>query len=125
MEQSLAIYSQMDWWNPRHSLLRMAALKFDYFHAKIGRLDGLSVLDVGCGGGILAEELAKRGAHVTGIDLSDRALQTARDHAAASGLHIRYELGKAEALPVGDGQFDVVVCADCLEHVDDLEQVIG
>jgi len=125
MEQSLEIYDQMDWWNPRHSLLRMAALKFNYFHSKIGRLDGLSILDVGCGGGILAEEFAKTGANVTGIDPSERALQIARDHAVANGLHIRYERGKAEALPVGDGQWDAVVCADCLEHVDDLAQVIG
>ena len=125
MKQSLEIYNQMDWWNPRHSLLRMAALKFNYFQAKLGRLDGLSVLDVGCGGGILAEEFAKRGANVTGIDLSERALQTARDHAATNTLRICYELGKAEDLPVGNGQFDAVVCADCLEHVDDLEQVIG
>jgi 2-polyprenyl-6-hydroxyphenyl methylase/3-demethylubiquinone-9 3-methyltransferase len=123
--QSLEIYNQMDWWNPRHSLLRMAALKFNYFHEKIGRLDGLSVLDVGCSGGILAEEFAKRGANVTGIDLSEKALQVARDHAAAGGLRIRYQRGTAEEIPVADGQFDVVVCADCLEHVDDLEQVIG
>jgi 2-polyprenyl-6-hydroxyphenyl methylase/3-demethylubiquinone-9 3-methyltransferase len=125
MEQNLEIYDQMDWWNPRHSLLRMAAMKFNYFQEKIGRLDGLSVLDVGCGGGILAEALAKSGANVTGIDPSERALQIARDHAAASGLRIRYERWKAEELPAGDAQFDAVVCADCLEHVDDLEQVIG
>jgi 2-polyprenyl-3-methyl-5-hydroxy-6-metoxy-1,4-benzoquinol methylase len=60
MKQSLEIYNQMDWWNPRHSLLRMAALKFNYFQAKLGRLDGLSVLDVGCGGGILAEGATNR-----------------------------------------------------------------
>jgi len=125
MPQSLEIYDQMDWWNPRHSLLRMAALKFNYFHEKIGRLDGLNVLDVGCGGGLLAEEFAKRGANVTGIDLSEKALQVARGHAAASGLRIRYQRGTAEEIPVGDGQFDAVVCADCLEHVDNLEQVIG
>ena len=125
MAQSLEIYSQMDWWNPRHSLLRMAALKFNYFHEKIGCLDGLNVLDVGCGGGIIAEEFAKRGANVTGIDISERALQAARDHAAASGLRIHYQSGKAEEIPVADGHFDAVVCADCLEHVDDLEQVIG
>ena len=125
MVQSLEIYDQMDWWNPRHSLLRMAALKFNYFHEKIGCLDGLSLLDMGCGGGILAEEFARRGANVTGIDLSDKALQVARDHAAAGGLRIRYQRGTAEEIPVADGQFDVVVCADCLEHVHDLEQVIG
>jgi 2-polyprenyl-6-hydroxyphenyl methylase/3-demethylubiquinone-9 3-methyltransferase len=123
--QSLAIYDQMDWWNPRHSLLQMATVKFDYFHEKIGRLEGTSILDVGCGGGLLAEEFAKRGADVTGVDLSENALETAREHAAAGGLRIRYEIGTAEDLPVGDRLFDAVVCADCLEHVDDLDRVIG
>jgi len=125
MDQSLEIYNQMDWWNPRHSLLQMAAVKFNYFHEKIGRVEGASILDVGCGGGLVSEEFAKRGARVTGIDLSEKALQAARGHAAAGGLRIRYELGRAEELPVGDGLFDAVVCADCLEHVDDLERVIG
>jgi len=125
MDQSLTIYDSMDWWNPSHSLLRMASVKFGYFQDKIGRLEGARILDVGCGGGLLAEEFAKRGADVTGIDRSEKALQTARDHAAAGGLRIRYEVGRAEDLPVGDGLFDAVVCADCLEHVDDLERVIG
>jgi 2-polyprenyl-6-hydroxyphenyl methylase/3-demethylubiquinone-9 3-methyltransferase len=124
MVQNLEIYSQMDWWNPRHSLLQMASIKFDYFHYKLGSLDGLNILDIGCGGGLLAEHFAKQGAAVTGIDLSENAIKTARDHAAAGGLSIRYEVGKAENLPAKDGEFDAVVCADCLEHVDDLEKVI-
>ncbi len=125
MAQSLEIYDQMDWWNPRHSLLQNATFKFEYFHEKIGRLEGAHILDLGCGGGILAEEFAKRGAHVAGIDLSVTALRTARDHATAGGLQIRYEVGKAEDLPLDGGLFDAVVCADCLEHVDDLERVVG
>jgi len=124
MAQSLEIYNQIDWWNPRHSLLKMAAFKFEYFHERIGSLDGLRILDLGCGGGLIAEKFAKQGANVTGIDLSEKALCAARDHAAAGGLQISYELGKAEEIPVADGLFDAVVCADCLEHVGDLERVI-
>jgi 2-polyprenyl-6-hydroxyphenyl methylase/3-demethylubiquinone-9 3-methyltransferase len=125
MAQSLEIYGQLDWWNPGHSLLQMVGFKLDYFRAQIGPLAGTRVLDLGCGGGLLAEALAKEGAAVTGIDLSERALQTARDHAAAGGLRIRYQRGRAEALPCADASFDAVVCGDCLEHVDDLDRVIG
>jgi SAM-dependent methyltransferase len=71
MAQSLEIYNQMDWWNPRHSLLQMAVVKFAYFREKIGALEGSRILDVGCGGGILAEKFAKLGANVSGIDLSE------------------------------------------------------
>jgi 2-polyprenyl-6-hydroxyphenyl methylase/3-demethylubiquinone-9 3-methyltransferase len=124
MKQSLKFYDELDWWDPRHSLLQMAPCKFDYFQEKIGPLEGLKILDVGCGGGLIAEEFAKRGADVVGIDLSEQSLQKAREHAAANGLRIRYERGKAEELPVGDGLFDAVICADCLEHVDDLDAVI-
>jgi len=125
MAQDLELYDQIDWWNPRHSLLRQAPVKFDYFREKIGRLEGLRILDVGCGGGILSEEFAKHGAEVTGIDLSEAALQAARDHAAAGKLRIRHERAQAEELAHDDESFDAVVCADCLEHVADLERVIG
>ncbi len=125
MSQSLEIYDQMDWWNPRHSLLRMAPMKFIYFHEKIGSLEGLKILDIGCGGGLMAEEFARRGAVVTGIDLSEKALVIAGKHARASGLKIRYETGRAEALPCGSGDYDVVIGADCLEHVDDLKKAVG
>lgn len=124
MNRGLDIYDQMDWWNPRHSLVRMAGFKFGYFHEKIGPLDRARVLDVGCGGGLLSEEFARQGAYVTGIDPSEGSLRTAREHAAASGLQIRYEAGKAEQMPFDDGSFDAVVCADCLEHIDDLARVI-
>jgi 2-polyprenyl-6-hydroxyphenyl methylase / 3-demethylubiquinone-9 3-methyltransferase len=122
---SIDVYGEMDWWNPRHSLLQNVAFKVDWFHARIGALEGVRVLDVGCGGGLVAEALARRGADVTGVDLSGAALATARAHAAAGGLSIRYEQGRAEALPFADGAFDAVVCADCLEHVDDLERVVA
>ncbi len=125
MTASVDLYAQLDWWNPRHSLLRNVGFKLDWFHEKIGPLAGRRVLDVGCGGGLVAEALAVRGAEVTGVDVSAPALAVARAHAAAGGLRIRYEAGRAEALPFGDGAFHAVICADCLEHVDDLEAVIA
>lgn len=119
------LYGQVDWWNPRHSLLQNVKFKLDWFRERIGPLAGRRVLDVGCGGGLVAEALARCGAEVTGLDVSERALAVARAHAASGGLRIRYEVGRAEALPFADGGFDAVICADCLEHVDDLERVIS
>lgn len=115
----------LDWWNPTHSLLRNVGFKLDYFHERIGPLAGRRVLDVGCGGGLVAEELARRGAQVTGIDVSEHALRTARAHAAAGGLSILYQRAPAEALPFADGAFDAVVCADCLEHVEAPDRVVA
>jgi len=88
--------------------------------AHFGTLDGLRVLDVGCGGGLLSEELAGLGCVVTGIDPSRESLEAARAHAAEGGLAVEYVPGVAAALPAGDDEFDVVVCCDVLEHVDDV-----
>ena len=83
------------------------------------------VLDVGCGGGYLSEEFAKLGFEVTGVDPAEPSLDCARGHAEQGGLSIRYVLGTGEALPFEDGSFDVVLCCDVLEHVDDPGRVIG
>jgi 2-polyprenyl-6-hydroxyphenyl methylase / 3-demethylubiquinone-9 3-methyltransferase len=81
-------------------------------------LDGARVLDVGCGGGLLAEALARRGAKVTGIDLAPAMIETARLHAAQSGLGIHYRLQDAAELADSDeARFDVVCCMEMLEHV--------
>src|SRR4051812_13692187 len=87
-------------------------------------LEGLRVLDVGCGGGLLAEPLARLGCLVSGIDPSRRSLEVARAHARASGLDINYVHGVGEALPADDDTFDAVVCCDVLEHVTDLDATI-
>lgn len=86
---------------------------------------GKRVLDLGCAGGFMAEALAKKGAHVTGIDPAAQAIAAARAHADASGLSIAYDVGVGERLPYTDARFDAVVCVDVLEHVEDLQQVIA
>jgi 2-polyprenyl-6-hydroxyphenyl methylase/3-demethylubiquinone-9 3-methyltransferase len=81
-------------------------------------LSGKAVLDVGCGGGILSESMARRGATVTGIDLATRPLQVARLHQIESGVHVRYLVQSAEALAVEEPQaYEVVTCLEMLEHV--------
>jgi len=92
-------------------------LKFDY--------RGAAALDVGCGGGILAEEFAAMGFHVTGIDPSEQSLNTARQHARSMGLSLQYQQGTGESIPFADNIYPVVYCCDVLEHVRDLPKVIG
>lgn len=86
---------------------------------------GLRALDVGCGGGFLAEEFARLGCHVVGIDPSVVSIGTARRHATEAGLDVDYRVGSGEHLPVSDGEFDLVFCCDVLEHVSDPDRVIS
>lgn len=99
--------------------------RFDYFRRQLPTPQGLRVLDVGCGGGYLSEQLAELGCEVTGVDASVPSLEAARRHAASQGLRIDYREGRAEALPFADASFDVVCCCDVLEHVDDVGAVIA
>jgi 2-polyprenyl-6-hydroxyphenyl methylase/3-demethylubiquinone-9 3-methyltransferase len=85
----------------------------------------LSLLDVGCGGGLLAEEFARMGFSVTGVDCSVPTLAVAREHAARGGLEITYTEGSAEALPFESHAFDVISCCDVLEHVDSPQAVLA
>ncbi len=126
--------SQADgWWDTNHFLHLLKTginpARFGYFFDILTRrlsLDpqALTVLEIGCGGGILSEEFAKIGCRVTGLDPSEGSLQTARSHAAAQGFEITYRQGRGEALPFPEASFKVVVCCDVLEHVDDLGAVI-
>jgi 2-polyprenyl-6-hydroxyphenyl methylase/3-demethylubiquinone-9 3-methyltransferase len=84
-----------------------------------------AALEVGCGGGILCEDIARMGFDVTGIDPSEHSLQIATSHAKASRLRINYEQGTGEALPYRDNSFDIVFCCDVLEHVRNLPKVIS
>lgn len=114
-----------EWWNPKGRLIslhKINPLRFDYFSGKIKGLKDTRVLDIGCGGGILSEEFAKKGAIVTGIDLSDKAIEVAKDHAKESGLEIEYMVSSPSQLSTHNSQlYDAVICAEILEHVDDLE----
>jgi 2-polyprenyl-6-hydroxyphenyl methylase/3-demethylubiquinone-9 3-methyltransferase len=95
------------------------------FGAGIAGIAGLRVLDIGCGGGFLAEEFAALGCRVTGVDPSPVSIDAARAHAAERGLRIDYRVGAGEELPVPDTAFGVACCCDVLEHVSDVDRVIS
>jgi 2-polyprenyl-6-hydroxyphenyl methylase/3-demethylubiquinone-9 3-methyltransferase len=84
-----------------------------------------SILDVGCGGGLLAEEFAGAGFEVAGIDPAPETIKTARAHASAVGLRIDYRIGRGEDLPYPTGSFDNVACCDVLEHVENPDRVVS
>jgi 2-polyprenyl-6-hydroxyphenyl methylase/3-demethylubiquinone-9 3-methyltransferase len=86
---------------------------------------GLRALDIGCGGGFLAEEFAALGCQVTGVDPSAVSVGAARAHAARRGLRIDYRVGAGEELPAPDAAFHLAYCCDVLEHVSDLDRVIS
>ncbi|GCF11166.1 bifunctional 2-polyprenyl-6-hydroxyphenol methylase/3-demethylubiquinol 3-O-methyltransferase UbiG [Dictyobacter arantiisoli] len=121
------------WWDENTALgiLRswIGPVRFGYFQSILTADESQTirektVLDVGCGGGLLAEEFARLPCHVTGIDPAEESLETARRHAQLSGLIINYEVGVGEHIPFDDASFDVVVCCDVLEHVNSVEPVI-
>lgn len=87
--------------------------------------NGKTALEVGCGGGILTEEIRKMGFVTTGIDPSEESLRTAAGHAKTGGLDIQYDKGTGEHLPYANHSFDCVFCCDVLEHVQDLPKVIS
>jgi ubiquinone biosynthesis O-methyltransferase len=118
-----------DWWTGRTRWLRllnnMVPPRLAYFTPIVGDWHGKSVLDLGCGGGFMAEPLARQGAHVIGVDPSGPAIEAAKRHAEVNGLSIDYRVGTGEQLPVADSAVDIVLCVDVLEHVRDLGAVIG
>jgi 2-polyprenyl-6-hydroxyphenyl methylase/3-demethylubiquinone-9 3-methyltransferase len=111
------------WWDPNSEfkpLHDINPLRLGWVETLAGGLAGKRVVDVGCGGGILAESMAVRGATVTGIDLADKPLKVARLHQLESGVEVDYRLISAEDLAAEQAEsFDVVTCMEMLEHVPD------
>jgi 2-polyprenyl-6-hydroxyphenyl methylase/3-demethylubiquinone-9 3-methyltransferase len=111
------------WWDPNSEfkpLHDINPLRLQWIAELAGGLADKQVLDVGCGGGILAESMNRLGAHVTGIDLADKPLKVARLHQLESGATVEYRLVSAEDLAQEQpAHYDVVTCMEMLEHVPD------
>ena len=128
--QELAKFSELAhrWWDPDSEfrpLHQINPLRLEWID-ELATLRGKRVLDIGCGGGILAEAMARRAAHVTGADLATRPLGVARLHALESGVsNIDYREISAEALAHESGEtFEIVTCMEMLEHVPDPASVV-
>lgn len=121
------------WWDedgPMAALHKLNPTRLAYLRdrmaGRLGRdplgprpLEGIAALDVGCGGGLVTEPLARLGARVTGIDLASANVESARKHAACSGLTIDYRVAAAETLVAEGAGFDLVCCLEVVEHVPD------
>lgn len=116
------------WWDegsefkPLHDI---NPLRLDFIHQKIN-LKNKKVLDVGCGGGILSESMAKLGAHVTGIDMGEKVINIAKLHAQQSNIEIDYQCTSIEALALKHkATFDVITCMEMLEHVPEPSAIVS
>ncbi|MGE5616428.1 MAG: bifunctional 2-polyprenyl-6-hydroxyphenol methylase/3-demethylubiquinol 3-O-methyltransferase UbiG [Bacillota bacterium] len=116
------------WWDPTSEfrpLHEINPLRLAHIERLVGDLAGKSILDVGCGGGILAEAMAAKGAKVTGIDLAEKPLKVAKLHQMESASTVDYRLVSAEAIAQEKpGAFDLVTCMEMLEHVPDPASVV-
>ena len=116
------------WWDPESEFKPLHAinpLRQEWIEGLCGGLRDKLVLDVGCGGGILAEGMASQGARVTGVDLAEKSLQIARLHGLESGVPVDYQLISVETLAEQQpGSFDVVTCMEMLEHVPDPASIV-
>jgi 2-polyprenyl-6-hydroxyphenyl methylase / 3-demethylubiquinone-9 3-methyltransferase len=128
-----------EWWDPQgrfRPLHRLNPVRLQYIRdratAHFGLPDatpeplrGLRLLDIGCGGGLLAEPMARLGASVTGVDASDKNIKTAATHASAGGLAIDYRMTTAEDLAATGAQFDIILNMEVVEHVADVPLFLG
>jgi 2-polyprenyl-6-hydroxyphenyl methylase/3-demethylubiquinone-9 3-methyltransferase len=124
-----------EWWNENGAfrpLHRLNPARIEYLRDRLAAhferdiktraaFAGLSLLDIGCGGGLICEPMARLGAHVTGIDAADRNIATARLHAGGQELAIDYRSTTAEALAETGAQFDIVLALEIVEHVADVD----
>lgn len=129
--QELSKFSDLahKWWDPESEfrpLHEINPLRLGWIEQTAGALAGRRVLDVGCGGGILAESMARQGAEVLGIDLAERSLKVAQLHALEAGIaSLAYREVAVEALAAEQpGRYDVVTCMEMLEHVPDPASVV-
>lgn len=116
------------WWDPQSEFKPLHAinpLRLGWVTSLVGDLNAKTILDVGCGGGILAESMAQAGAQVTGIDLAEKSLTVAKLHGLESGVAVDYQAISAEDLAgQSPAQFDVVTCMEMLEHVPDPASIV-
>ncbi|EEX50365.1 bifunctional 2-polyprenyl-6-hydroxyphenol methylase/3-demethylubiquinol 3-O-methyltransferase UbiG [Pasteurella dagmatis] len=139
-QQELDKFEKMakSWWDPQGDfkpIHQLNPLRLSYISQQANGLMGKKILDVGCGGGILSESMAKQGAKVTGIDMSSAPLEVAKKHALESGLNIDYQritieefLQNHTALYTENGsaeKFDIITCMEMLEHVPDPSSIIA
>jgi 2-polyprenyl-6-hydroxyphenyl methylase / 3-demethylubiquinone-9 3-methyltransferase len=130
MANDLSIYRTYaaNWWDGSQRFLRLlhniVPARMRHFSTLVTDWRDKTVLDLGCGGGFMAEALARAGARVVGVDPSAPAVEAAQEHARAEGLSIDYRVGSGERIPVEDASADCVVCVDVLEHVDSVDRVL-
>jgi 2-polyprenyl-6-hydroxyphenyl methylase/3-demethylubiquinone-9 3-methyltransferase len=120
--------SEAVWWEmtgPLGGLHLLNEVRVPYFEQILGGFHGKRILDIGCGGGVFTEALARGGANVVAFDASERSLNAAKDHARKAGLQIDYRLCKAEEFDPGEEPYDAVMAVDVLEHVEDVDATIA
>ena len=129
------------WWNPRGTFAALQAMtpaRVRYIRQQAARLlhlphnrpdfkplAGLTILDIGCGGGLLAEPLARLGGHVTALDASAAAIEVAKNHAIGSGLTIDYHAMSAEEMAEQNKRFDLIIASEVIEHVQDRQSFLA
>lgn len=128
-KEELAKFAQVaaHWWDPQgelKTLHHINPIRLDYIASKVN-LSGKKVIDIGCGGGLLSEGMAKLGAEVTGLDMNKSLIEVAKLHQYESGTKVEYIQNTAEALAQErKAQYDVVTCLEMLEHVPHPDSIV-